>query len=110
MRFASLETNFMFSARYLVLFSPTPSKINFASLCDSSLLIMSAKDNKSDVFSSFKKARGEFLARSHTISFLQTKGLGFVLMQMCACQKEHMREVIDYVFLGSLHGYPWRSY
>jgi len=29
---------------------------------------MRAKDEKSEVFSYFKKAKGEFLARSHTIS------------------------------------------
>jgi len=47
---------------------------------------MSAKDKKSDVFRYFKKAKGKFLARSHTIS--SNKGykhiLPFVLMQMCA--------------------------
>jgi len=34
-----------------VLFSPKLSVLNCASLCDSSLLIMSAKDKKSEVFS-----------------------------------------------------------
>jgi len=50
---------------------------------------MSAKDKKSEVFSYFKKAKGDFLAnaRSHAIS--SNKGLckhilAFVLMQMCA--------------------------
>jgi len=30
---------------------------------------MSAKDKNSEVFSYFKKVKGEFCARSHTISF-----------------------------------------
>jgi len=34
---------------------------------------MSAKDPKSEVFSYFKKAKGDFLARSHVIS--SNKGL-----------------------------------
>ena len=37
-------------------------------LCDSSLLIMNAKDKKSEVFSYFKKVQCEFLARSHTFA------------------------------------------
>ena len=61
---------------------------------------MSAKDKNSEVFNCFKKVKGEFRAGSHTTSL--NKGLlhtfAFVLMQMSACQKEHMREVIDYVF------------
>jgi len=28
----------------------------------------------------------------------------FVLMKICACYKEQMREIIDYVFFRSLHG------
>ena len=61
---------------------------------------MSAKDKKSEVFSYFKKVKDEFLAE--IILFLN-KGVlnhifAFVLMQMCACLKEHMREAIDYVF------------
>jgi len=59
-------------------------------LCHSSLFIMSAKDEKSDVFSSFKKAKGEFLAGSHAFCsnkrLLNSKRLflPFLLMQMCA--------------------------
>jgi len=48
-----------------------------------------------------EKVIGEFLTRYHTISL--KKGVSrhifaFVLMQMCAGLKEHIREVIDYVF------------
>jgi len=32
------------------------------------LFIMNAKDKKSEVFNYFKKVKGEFLAKSHTIS------------------------------------------
>ena len=39
-----------------------------ASLCDSSLFIMSVKDKKSEVFSYLKNFKGEFHARRHTIS------------------------------------------
>ena len=62
---------------------------------------MSVKDNKSEVFSYVKKVKCEFLARSHTFSlnkWLFEHSFAFVLMQMCACLKEHMRKVIDYVF------------
>jgi len=65
--------------------------------------MISAKSKKSDVFSYFIKAKGDFLARGHTISlnkgFLNTSSFEFVPMQMCACLKEHMR--VDY-----LHGLP----
>jgi len=48
-----------------------------------------------------KKVIGEFLTRNNTISL--KKGVSrhifaFVLMQMCADLKEHMRRVIDCVF------------
>ena len=48
-----------------------------------------------------KKVVGDFLTRNHTSSL--KKGVSrhifaFVLMQMCAGLKVHMREVIDYVF------------
>jgi len=66
---------------------------------------MSAKEKKPEVFSYFKKVECEYLARSlfwtrtkkpifnkTTLSF--NKGLlnilAFMLMQMCACVKEHM--------------------
>jgi len=57
--------------------------LNCVLLCVSSLLIMSAKDKKSEVFSYLKKVKRGFLARSHTISL--NKGLlkhifAFVLM------------------------------
>jgi len=45
-----------------------PTKPPVVTELDSSLLIMSAKDKKSDVFSCFKNVQAEFLARSHTIS------------------------------------------
>jgi len=60
---------------------------------------MSAKDQKSEVFSCIKKVKCEFLARSHTDSFkkrlLNTSTCHF-LKQMCACQKKHIR--VDCVF------------
>jgi len=46
-------------------------QLNCALLCHiyhSSLLNMSAKDNKSEVFSHFKKVKGEFFVGSHTNS------------------------------------------
>jgi len=69
---------------------------------------MSANDIKSDVFSHLYKVKCEFLARSHT--FYSNKGLSntfaFVLMQMCACLKEHMTvhymlHALCMVYLGS---------
>jgi len=46
----------VFSARWTsVLFSPQLFLLNCALLCDSSLLILSAKDKKSEVFSYLKK-------------------------------------------------------
>jgi len=48
-----------------------------------------------------KKIIGEFLTRNHTISLkIGVSGhiFAFLLMQMCAGLKEHMREIIDYVF------------
>jgi len=62
---------------------------------------MSAKDGKSEFFSYLKKVKGELLTRNHTISLKKRASrhiFAFVLMQMCAGLKEHMREVIDYVF------------
>jgi len=55
---------------------------------------MSAKDENSEIFSYSKKAKCEFLARSHNYFFEQRvfKNIfAFVLMQMCACLKKHMR-------------------
>jgi len=61
---------------------------------------MSAKDMKSEIFSCIKIVKGEFLTRTHTIS-LKKRGsrhiFSFVLMQICAGLKEHMREIIDYM-------------
>jgi len=72
----------MFSARKpSVLFSPKLYRLNCALLCDSSLLIISAKDKKSEVFSHFKKVKCEFLARSHTISL--NKGLLNTSSHLC---------------------------
>jgi len=62
---------YTFSARKSVLFSPKLCRLNYALLCDSSLLVMSAKDKKSEVFSYLIKAKGEFLARISC--FLQMK-------------------------------------
>ena len=64
-----METNFMFSAKQSVLFSPKLCRLKCALLCDSSPLITSAKDKKSEVFSYFKKAKGGFLARSHIVKW-----------------------------------------
>jgi len=47
--------------------------VNCALFCDSSLLIMIAKDEKSDVFSYCEKSKGDVFARSHTKS--SNKGL-----------------------------------
>jgi len=58
----------MFSAGQPLIFSPKFCVVNCALLCDSSLLIVSAKDKKSAVFSYFKKVKCEFLTRSHTMS------------------------------------------
>jgi len=67
---------------------------------------MSAKDKKSDVFSYFKKLKCEFIARSNT--FYSNKGLlkhsAFVLMQICACLKEHM--TVHCVFCALCMVYP----
>ena len=56
----------------------------------------------------FKKLNVNFLAGSHTI-FLNKRVFkhifAFLLMQMRACYKEQMREVIDYDS-RSLHGLP----
>jgi len=68
--------------------------LNCALLCDSSRLIMSANDKKSEAFSKFwKKSNVNFLLE--VILFLWTKGfqhiLASVLMKMCACLEEHLR-------------------
>ena len=68
LKFSSVETNLMFSARQPGLFSPKLFRINCALLCDSSLFIMSSQDKKSEVFSYFQNFKGEVLARSHTNS------------------------------------------
>jgi len=46
---------------------------------------MNAKDEKSEVFSYFKKAKGKFIVRSHT--FLRTKG---ILTHLGICVKALM--------------------
>jgi len=71
-KFSSVDKN-LFSAQQPISFSPKLCRLNCALLCDSSPLIMSAKDKKSEVFSYFIKVKCEFLARSHTISL--NKGL-----------------------------------
>jgi len=56
----------------------------------------------------FKKSKVNFVPE---VFFFEQRAfekiLGFVLMQMCACSKEHMREVIDCV-LRCFHGLPWQ--
>jgi len=42
---------------------------------------MSAKDKKADVFSYFKKVKGDFRARSHTISL--NKGILNTSLPLC---------------------------
>jgi len=72
---------------------------------------MSAKDKKSEVFSYFKKAKGELLARSHAIS--SNKG---VLSTSYICvnanvdtlERTHDRGTRLCV-LRSLHGFPGKS-
>jgi len=80
---------------------------------------MSAKDKKSEVFSYFWKSHRlcEFLARSlfwtrtkksiyNKTTIYLNKGFkhifAFVLMQMCACLKEHMRVVAGKFCLNKL--------
>jgi len=48
---------YLFSALYPVLLSPMLCWLTCALLCDSLLLIMSAKDKNSEFFSYFKKSR-----------------------------------------------------
>jgi len=62
--------------------------LNSALLCDSSLLVMSAKYKKSEVFSYFTKVRGEY--------FFEQRAFKHIFAFVCACLKEHMR--VDYVF------------
>jgi len=64
---------FCVSSTVISLISPKFCRLNCALLWDSLLLITSAKDTKSEVFTSLKKASGEFLARSQNIS--SKKGL-----------------------------------
>jgi len=59
---------FVFSTITSLIFSYALQVKLCFTFCDSSLLIMSAKDKKWEVFSYFQKAKGEFLARSYTIS------------------------------------------
>jgi len=106
--FSSVEVNFVFSARWPVLFSlEVCSKIV---LCHSSLVIMSAKNRKSELFSYFKNVKGEFLARTHAI--YSNKGLLNSALLLCWCKCKHvrknMREAIDCV-LRSLYGLPGQS-
>ena len=51
-----------------MLFSPKLCMVNCASLCDSSLPIVSTKAKKSEVFSYFKNVECDFPARSHTFA------------------------------------------
>jgi len=61
--------------------SPT---LHYALLCNSSLLIMSAKDKKSEVFSYFWKVKCEFIASSHTLYL--NKGLLNTSSHLCWCK------------------------
>ena len=99
------ENKFLFSAWQLLLFSPELCRLNCVLLCHSSLLIISTKDKKTEVFSCFKKARGEFLARIHTISlnkqFLKTSCL-CVHANVCTLERtdergNHKRQSMQWV-------------
>jgi len=74
-----------------------------ALLCDSVLLIVSAKDKNSEFFSYFEKVKGEFFAKSYSI--YMNKGLSNTPWHLCCCKcvHEHMRTAIA-CFLRSLHG------
>ena len=80
----------MFSTRYPVFFSPNLCRLNCGLLYDLSQIIMCAKDKKSDVFSYFKKAKGECLARSHTVSAVN--GLLNTAWHLCSCKYVHVRK------------------
>jgi len=69
----------MFSARYQSYYKLC--RLNCALLCDSSLLIMSAKDKKSEIFNYVKNVKCGFLASSYTISL--NKGLLDTLSHLC---------------------------
>jgi len=79
--------------------------LTYALLCDSVLLIVSAKDKNSEFFSYFEKVKGEFLAKRYSI--YMNKGLSNTPWHLCCgkCVHEHMRTVIACV-LRSLHGLP----
>ena len=91
----------MFSTWSPVLLSPKLCRLHWPLLGNSSLLAMKVKDKKSEIFSQIREVEGEFLAGSHT-TFLNKELFkhifALLLMQMCACLKEHMREIIDYMF------------
>jgi len=74
----------MFSPQSPILFSVKLCLLNCALLCDLSLLIMSAKDKKSEVFSyciKVKKDKCEFHSRNHAISL--KKGLSNTPPHLC---------------------------
>jgi len=62
LEFFFVETNF-FLARILFVFFPKLYGVNCALLCHPPLLIVNAKDKKSDVFSYFEKVKGEFICK-----------------------------------------------
>jgi len=95
---------YVFSTVPSVLFSPKLFMLNCALFCDSSLLIMSAKDKKSEIFSYFNKGKCEFPSRSHTISL--NKGLLNThshFANVCV-SKEHMG--VDYAFCALCMVWP----
>jgi len=74
--------------------------LNSALLSHTSLLIMSAKDNKSEVSSYYKKAKHEFLAGSHAIPSNKRHLNTFCHLCYCKCLhvRKNTRELIDSVF------------
>jgi len=62
----------------------TSSHAKLCFTCDSSLLIMSAKYAKWEVFSYFSKVKCEFIARSHT--FYSNRGLLNTSSHLCQCK------------------------
>jgi len=49
---------------------------------------VSAKDKNSEVFSYFKKVKGDFRARSHTICY--NKGILTTSLHLCLCKCVHV--------------------
>ena len=57
LKFLSVEKICVFNTLARLIFSYKLFVLNFALLCDSSLVVMSEKDKKSDIFSYFKRVK-----------------------------------------------------